>query len=145
MSLSILSEPSSAFLATSVGSLIGELYNIVTRGGPPIFIVGIVWARAPEALIIGWARRKGWRIIVISMIIATIYETFAFLIPDWLFYTYGIFGYGNPMAFNAGFFAALPDLFTLIDLIYIPIAIAIIKATKTRIGKLGVLLENSES
>ena len=138
MALSVLSGPWSAFLATAVGSFIGESYNIATRGGPPIFIAGIVWARAPETLIIGWARKKGWRTIAAAMAVATIYETIAFLIPDWLFYTYGVFGYGTPMALTAGFYAALPDLFTLIDLIYIPVAFAIIRATERRVGRLDV-------
>ena len=54
------------------------------------------------------------------MVLATVYETVAFLIPDWLFYTYGLFGYGNPGDLYTGFFAALPDLGTMVDLAFIP-------------------------
>jgi len=137
MALAILAGPSGGFWATAVGSFVGESYNIATRGGPPIFIAGIVWARAPEALIIAWARRKGWRTIAIAMILATVYETIAFLIPDWLFYTYGLFGYGSPVDVATGFSAALPDVFTLVDLIYVPIALVIIKGAGPAFKRLG--------
>ncbi len=137
MALSVLAGPWAALVATALGSFIGESYNIATRGGPPIFIAGIVWARAPEALIIGWARRKGWKILAVSMVIATVFETIAFLIPDWLFYTYGLFGYGSPVNAVTGFYTALPDTFTLIDLLYIPIAFAVIRGAGPAFRRLG--------
>jgi uncharacterized membrane protein len=137
MALSVLAGPWPALVATALGSFIGESYNIAARGGPPIFIAGIVWARAPEALIIGWARRKGWKILAISMVLATVFETVAFLVPDWLFYTYGLFGYGSPVSSVAGFYTALPDAFTLIDLLYIPIAFAVIRGAGPAFKRLG--------
>ncbi len=139
MALSVLAGPWPALLATALGSFAGESYNIATRGGPPIFIAGIVWARAPEALIIGWARRKGWKILGITMVLATVYETIAFLIPDWVFYTYGIFGYGSPVSVSTGFFTALPDVFTLVDLLYIPLAFGIIRGAGPAFRRLGLL------
>ncbi len=139
MALSVLAGPWPAFLAIALGSFAGESYNIATRGGPPIFIAGIVWARAPEALIIGWARRKGWKILGITMVLATVYETVAFLIPDWLFYTYGLFGYGSPVSAATGLFAASPDIFTLVDLLYIPLAFAIIRGSEPAFRRLGLL------
>lgn len=138
MALSVLAGPWPALLATALGSFAGESYNIATRGGPPIFVAGIVWARAPEALIIGWARRKGWKVLGITMVFATVYETFAFLIPDWVFYTYGFFGYGSPVSADTGFYAALPDVFTLVDLLYIPLAFAIIKGAEPAFRRLGL-------
>ncbi len=139
LALSILSGPWTAFSAIALGSFVGESYNIATRGGPPIFIAGIVWARAPEALIIAWARSRGWKTIGATMVVATIYETVAFLLPDWLFYTYGLFGYGSPVDLITGFYTALPDAFTLVDLAYIPIALGIIKAAEPTFKRLGFL------
>lgn len=137
MALSVLAGPWVSFASIAVGSFLGEAYNIAARGGPPIFIAGIVWARAPEALIIGWARKRGWKAIIVSMIAATIYETVAFFLPDWAFYSYGLFyGSGNT-GIIPGFYAALPDLFTLVDLAYIPIALALIKAARPAFTRLG--------
>ncbi len=127
MALGILSDSWVGFSATAIGSFIGEAYNVATRGGSPIFPLGIVWARAPEVLIIGWAKGKGTRMTVLAMVLATLYETVAFLIPDWLFYTFGLFGYGNPVDFAAGFSAAAPDVFTMVDIAFIPIAFAVIR------------------
>ena len=137
MALSVLVGPWPAFLATGLGSMIGEGYNITTRGGPPIFVLGILWARAPEALIIGYARRKDRTTLAVIMGIATVYETLAFLIPDWLFYTYGLFGYGSPTDLKTGFVTALSDLITIADVIYVPLAFAIIKAAAPAFRRLG--------
>jgi len=139
MALSVLAGPWPALVATAIGSFAGEGYNIAVRGGPPIYAVGIVWARAPEALIVGWARRKGWKILAVSMVLATVFETVAFLIPDWLFYTYGLFGYGSPVDVVTGFYTALPDVFTLVDLLYIPLAFAIIRGAGPAFKRLGFI------
>src|SRR5438046_798985 len=86
--LAALADRWDAFAATAIGGFVGELFNITTRGGSPIYPFGMVWARAPEVLIIAWAANKGKKTLAIAMAVATVYETFAFLISDWLFYTY---------------------------------------------------------
>lgn len=137
MALSVLAGPWPAFDAIAIGSFIGESFNIATRGGPPIYILGIVWARAPEGLIIGYFRKRGLLAITLAMIAATVFETLAFFFPDWAFYSYGIFyGTGNT-GLVPGFYAAFPDLFTMIDLVYVPIAIGLIKAGKKQFERLG--------
>jgi len=137
MALAVLAGPWPALLATAVGSFIGEGYNIATRGGPPIFVLGIVWARAPEALFIAWARRKDRVTLAVVMGLATVYETIAFLIPDWFFYSYGLFGYGAPTDVGTGFLAALPDILTIVDVVYIPLAFAIIRGAGPAFKRLG--------
>jgi riboflavin transporter FmnP len=139
LALSVLVDPWTAFSAIAIGSFLGETYGIATRGGPAIFIAGIVWARAPEALIISWARKKGLKSIVLAMVLATVYETVAFFVPDWLFYTYGLFGYGSPTDVVTGFYAASADFLTIVDLVYIPIAIAIIRYAGPTFKRLGFL------
>ncbi len=137
MALSVLAGPWPAFVAIALGSFVGEGVNVATRGGPPIFALGIVWARAPEALFIGWARKKDRTTLAVVMGLATAYETVAFLVPDWVFYTYGLFGYGSPVDISTGFLAALPDLFTIFDVVYVPVAFAIMKAASPAFKKLG--------
>jgi hypothetical protein len=138
LALSALSDRWTAFSATAIGGFIGETYNVAFRGGgSPIYPFGIVWARAPEALIVAWAAKKGTRWLVVAMVLATVFETVAFFVSDALFYTYGLFQYGSPESLNSGIVAASPDFFTMIDLVYIPIAIAIIYAARPAFRRLG--------
>jgi hypothetical protein len=137
MALSLLSDRWTAFSATSIGSFIGEAYNVAIRGGSPIFPLGIVWARGPEALIISKARNKGPKTMALYMALGTIYETLAFFFPDWAFYYYGLFQYGSPMSLWDSFITASYDFGTLIDLVYIPVALAIIKFAWPAFKRLG--------
>jgi len=135
--LSVLVDKWDAFSATAIGGFVGELFNITTRGGSPIYPFGMVWARAPEVLIIAWAANKGRRTLAFAMVIATVYETFAFLVSDWLFYTYGLFQYGNPTTLYSGLLSALPDLATFADVAFVPIAFAIIAGAGPTFRRLG--------
>jgi len=137
LAMSVVAGPWPALISVALGSFIGETYNVATRGGPPIFIAGIVWARAPEALIVGWARKKGWKMMGVAMVLATVYETAAFFFPDWAFYSYGIFYGSDYTGISPGFYAALPDLFTLVDLAYIPVAFALVRASEAAFKRLG--------
>lgn len=137
-SLAALADKWDAFAATAIGGFAGELFNISTKvGGSPIYPFGMIWARAPEVLIIAWAANKGRRTLTFAMVAATAYETFAFLVPDWLFYTFGLFGYGSPTDVYSGLVLALPDLATFADLAFIPIAFAIIAAAGPTFRRLG--------
>jgi uncharacterized membrane protein len=137
LALAALTGPWTAFSSIAIGSFIGESYNIATRGGPPIYIFGIVWARAPEAFIVGLGRNKGTKKLAAYMVVATIYETLAFFFPDWAFYYYGLFGYGNPASLNEAFLLAAYDFGTLIDLFYIPVALAIARISGPVFKRLG--------
>ncbi|MDG7016418.1 MAG: hypothetical protein JRM82_03480 [Nitrososphaerota archaeon] len=136
--LAVLTDKWSAFSATAIGSFLGEAYNVAYKvGGSPIYPFGMVWARAPEVLIIAWASRKGNKALALSMVLATVYETAAFFFPDWAFYTYGVFGYGSPTDIATGFYSALPDVFTLVDIVYVPLAFALIRAARPAFARLG--------
>ncbi|MDA4117503.1 MAG: hypothetical protein OK455_04080 [Thaumarchaeota archaeon] len=138
LALAALADKWDGFTATAVGGFVGELYNITTKpGGSPIYPFGMVWARAPEILIVAWAANKGRKTLALAMVAATVYETFAFLVPDWLFYTYGLFGYGSPTDLYSGLSLALSDLATLVDLAFIPIAFAIIAGARPTFRRLG--------
>ena len=136
-SLAVLADRWDAFAATAVGGFVGELFNVATRGGLPIYPFGMVWARAPEVLIVAWAAKRGNGALAVAMALATVYETVAFLVPDWLFYAYGLFGYGSPTDLYSAFVLAVPDLATLADLAFIPVAFAIIAAAGPTFRRLG--------
>jgi hypothetical protein len=136
-SLAVLANKWDAFAATAIGGFTGELFNITTNpGGSPIYPFGMIWARAPEVLIIALAVNKGRRALVVSMVLATVYETFAFLVPDWLFYKYALFGYSVASGQTA-LGLALADLGTLVDLAFIPVAFAIIAGAGPTFRRLG--------
>jgi hypothetical protein len=137
MALSLLVDTPVSFTATAVGSFIGESYGVAFKGFPPIYAPGIVWARAPETLIIGWARRRSRRAMVAAMVGATVFETLAFFFPDWAFYTYGLFGYGLPTDVVSGFYSASFDLLTMVDVVFIPVALGIVKAARPAFRRLG--------
>lgn len=137
MALSVLAGPWPSLAAISIGSFLGESLNVAYLGWPAIYAPGIVWARAPEALIIGWARTKGTKAMVASMVLATVFETVMFFFPDALFYTYGLFGYGSPVSLTKGFVAASGDILTLLDLAFIPLALVIIRAARPAFRRLG--------
>ncbi len=138
LALAALANKWDALAATAIGGFAGELFNIATKaGGSPIYPFGMVWARAPEVLIVAWAAKRGGRTLALAMAAATVYETFAFLVPDWLFYTYGLFGYGSPTDIYSGLALALPDLATLADLAFIPIAFAVIAAAGPTFRRIG--------
>ena len=137
LALAVLTDKWDAFVATAIGGFMGELFNIATKGGPPIYAFGMVWARAPEILIVAWAANRGRRTLALAMVAATVYETFAFLISDWIFYTYGLFGYGQPTTVYSGLVSALPDLGTMLDVLFIPIALGIVVAAAPTFRRLG--------
>jgi len=137
MALSVLAGPWIGFSATGIGSFVGEAFGIPLKGFPPIFAPGIVWARAPEALIIGWARKKSTKALVAAMVGATIFETLAFFFPDWFFYSYGVFYGSGSTGIWPGFSAASYDLLTMVDLVFIPVALVLIRAARPAFRRLG--------
>jgi hypothetical protein len=135
--LAVLAGPWIGFAATGIGSFVGEALGVAYKGFPPIYAPGIVWARAPEALIIGWARKKSRTTLIAAMVGATIFETLGFFFPDWAFFSYGVF-YGNgSTGLWPGLGAASIDLFTIADLVFIPVALVLIRAARPAFRRLG--------
>jgi hypothetical protein len=93
-------------------------------------------------IIVSWALRKGTKALVIAMVGATVFETMAFFLSDWAFYNYGLFGY----VCNSGSACANPwdayalasiDFLTILDIIFIPVALLIIRAAAPAFKRLG--------
>lgn len=123
--------------ATAIGSFIGEAINVTVKGGSPIYPLGMVWARGPEALIVGWARRRSRRTLAAAMVVATVFETLAFFFSDWLFYAYGLFQYGSPTSMTAAFGSASIDFLTMLDVVFIPVAFGVIAGARPAFRRLG--------
>ena len=131
-----------AFNAIAIGSFIGETLNGSPYGYPLIYSFGIVWARATEAFIIYWARNRGTKVLVAAMVVATLFETLAFFFSDWAFYAYGLFGYvcsNGSVCTNVwdAYGLASLDFLTMLDLIFIPLALVLILATRPAFKRLG--------
>lgn len=140
LALGYLTDKKTSFSATALGSFIGELVNITFYGGGSIiYPFGMIWARGPEAIIVGFSRGRRRRWIVVSMVLATVYETMAFYVSDGLFYAFGLFGYGSPSGLLPGFELASSDLLTMVDLIFIPISLAVIQVGKPYFARMGFL------
>jgi hypothetical protein len=137
LALSAMVDIPTSASAIAIGSFIGEAVNVSVKGGSPIYPLGIVWARVPEALIVGWARNRGTKTLAGAMVIATVFETLAFFFPDWLFYTYGFFQYGTPTTAASALGLAAFDFGTLADVAFIPVAFGIIKAARPAFRRLG--------
>ena len=137
LALAVLVDSATAFDATAIGSFVGEAINVGFRGGSPIYPFGIVWARAPEVFIVAWAKQRGTKTLVLAMVAATVFETTAFFLSDWAFYTFGLFQYGSPMDVTSAFWAASIDFATLLDLAFIPVALVLIRAARPAFGRLG--------
>ena len=135
LTISVLFPRRVSFWATAIGSALGEAINVLIFGSAPaafaaIYIPGMIWARAPEALIMNRFRRKSSAWLAFAMVIATVYETLAFFFPDWFFYSFTFF-YGAPTGMIAGLSLAAFDFGTLIDLMWIPVALLLISAIRS--------------
>jgi len=138
MALALMVDQWTAASAIGVGSFLGEAFNVAYKtGGSPIYPFGMIWARAPEALIIGWARTRSEKMMVLAMVGATIFETLAFFFPDWLFYNYALFQYAPQGGVWPSFVTAAGDFGTLADLAYIPVAILLVRAARPAFRRLG--------
>lgn len=142
LALAALTDKWTAFNAIAIGSFLGETLNGVIYGYPFIYSFGIVWARAPEAFIVYWARNKGTRVLVAAMVVATVFETLAFFFSDWAFYAYGVFGYvcnNGLVCTNVwdAYGAASLDLLTMLDVLFIPVALVIMRAARPSFRRLG--------
>jgi hypothetical protein len=137
LALSAMVDIPTAASAIGIGSFIGEAVNISVKGGSPIYPFGMLWARVPEAIIVGWARNKGTKTLAGAMVLATVFETLAFFFSDWLFYTYGLFQYGSPTSATVALSSASLDFFTMVDVAFIPVALGIIRAAGPAFKRLG--------
>jgi len=139
LALAVLFSRKVSFWSTAIGSAIGETINIFVFGGaPPIwaltFIPGIVLARAPEVLIVQRFRNKTRSLLAFGMVLATVYETVVFFLIDWPVYSFTAFYCVQPGCSSSGlvqgFWLASFDFATLIDIVWIPVALILVVAAQ---------------
>ncbi len=125
--LGVLLDPLMAGATIAAAMGIGVSYKMITLGFPPVFVVGAMLVRGIEAMLISYLvrMRKGenprtvsrWEIA--AMCVGCVWETVGFLSLDWVLFGPGL---------------ALIDLATLVDLIFVPVAIVVVAGVRSRLG-----------
>ena len=125
--LGVLMDPLLAGATVAAAMGIGVGYKMVTFGYPPVFVIGAMIVRGLEAVLISALVRWGkgnppktvsrWEIAV--MCIGCVWETVGFLSLDWFLFGPGL---------------AMLDVATLVDLIFVPISVAVVAAVRSRLG-----------
>jgi hypothetical protein len=139
MAIAVLFSRRVSFWSTAIGSVVGETINIFVFGEAAgvfalTFVPGILLARAPEALIIFRLRQGSLRLVILGMALGTVFETMVFFLIDWPVYSLTAFYCPStpcaPSGLVNGFWLAAFDFGTLIDLLWIPVALALIVAAR---------------
>jgi len=125
--LGVLVSPLLAETILATAMAIGVGYKMMVYGFPPVFVIGAMFVRGVEAALISYLVRikdpvetstvTKWEII--AMIVGAVWETVGFFFADW--YLFGL-------AF------AMTVLLTIVDAIFIPVAIGVITAVRSRLG-----------
>jgi uncharacterized membrane protein len=119
---SILLGPSAGLISSVIGSAIGYLGGttigtISGAGGLYYwYLFGIAFARGPMGFSVGLLRKKNE---IVAMVAGVVVETLLFFALD---------------IYLLGFWIALVDFGTLVDLVFIPIAFAILVAVRRILG-----------
>jgi hypothetical protein len=139
MAIAVLFSRKVSFWSIAIGSAVGEAVSIFVLGQVPAafaltFIPGIVLARAPESLIIYRFRDGTRRVLAFGMVLATIFETVVFFLIDWPVYSFTSFYCTDPtctsLGLFGGFLAAAPDFATMIDVVWVPVALILAVAAR---------------
>jgi len=124
--LGVLMNPLDALIIIAVAQGIGTTIKALSFGWPLVFIPGAMVVRGVEALIIGLIVRKFEKIKtlsvtkteVVAMIIGVIWETVGFTVAD-------VILFGPAMA--------AITLLTIVDAVFIPIALSLVAAIRRSI------------
>jgi len=131
-SLGILVDPVTAALIVATAMAFGTGYKIVSFGFPPVFILGAMLVRGLEAGLISFIVRlrgpSGTKTItgyeVFAMVVGAVFETLGFFVLDWYLFGWGV---------------ALTVLPTIVDAVFIPVAVGVVSATRSRLGVIRLL------
>ncbi|MCW4048718.1 MAG: hypothetical protein NWE89_03175 [Candidatus Bathyarchaeota archaeon] len=125
--LGVMVDPVMAMLIVAVAMMLGTGYKVMTYGFPVVFVFGAMIVRGLEAGFISFLVRlrepkdtssvTRWEIIV--MVLGAVFETVAFFVFDWYLFGWGV---------------ALTVLATIVDAVFIPVAIGVIVAIRSRLG-----------
>ena len=125
--LGVLMDPLLSGLTVAAAMGIGVGYKMVTLGFPPVFVVGAMFVRGVEAILISllvrWRKSPEAKPItwweIAAMSIGCVWETIGFLAID-----VAIFGPAMAMI----------DIATIVDLVFVPLAVGFVVAIRTRLS-----------
>ncbi len=125
--IGVLVDPVTAVVIVALAMILGTGYKVMTFGFPIVFVFGAMLVRGLEAGLISFLvrMRRGKETSTVSlweiaaMVFGVIFETVGFFVLDWYLFGWGV---------------ALTDIMTIVDAIFIPIAIGVIAATRRRLG-----------
>jgi hypothetical protein len=130
--LGVTVNPVMAAIIVATAMMLGTGYKVMTFGFPIVFVPGAMLVRGLETLIISYIVRMKppvktrtvsiWEIL--AMIIGVVFETFGFFVLDWYLFGWGI---------------ALTVLPTIVDAVFIPLAVGVIAAIRSRLGVIRLI------
>lgn len=124
--LGVLVDPVTATVIVALSMMLGTGYKVMTFGFPIVFVFGAMLVRGLEAGLISVIVRmrkeetstiSKWEIA--AMVIGVVFETVSFFVMDWYLFGWGI---------------AITVLPTIVDAVFIPVAIGVIAAVRKRLG-----------
>ena len=124
--LGVLVDPVTAMVIVALAMMLGTGYKVMTFGFPIVFVFGVMLVRGLEAGLISALvriRKKETGTISIweiaAMVIGVVFETVGFFVLDWYLFGWGV---------------ALTVLPTIVDVVFIPVAVGVIAAARKRLG-----------
>lgn len=125
--LGVLVDPSTAAVIVATAMMLGTGYKVMTFGFPIVFVAGAMLVRGLEAALISVIVRirppaetktvTTWEML--AMVVGVVFETVGFFVLDWCLFGWAI---------------ALTVLPTIVDAVFIPVAIGVIAAVRGRLG-----------
>ncbi len=124
--LGVLVDPVTATVIVALAMMLGTGYKVMTFGFPIVFVFGAMLVRGLEAGLISVLVRmrkeetstiSRWEIA--AMGIGVVFETVGFFALDWYLFGWGV---------------ALTVLPTIVDAVFIPVAVGVVAAVRKRLG-----------
>ncbi|MCK4703039.1 hypothetical protein KAT55_06760 [Candidatus Bathyarchaeota archaeon] len=125
--LGVTVDPVTAAVIVATAMMLGTGYKVMTFGFPIVFVPGAMLVRGLEAALISVIVRMKppaetktvttWEIL--AMVVGVVFETLGFFVLDWYLFGWAI---------------ALTVLPTIVDAVFIPVAIGVIAAVRGRLG-----------
>ena len=116
-----------AGLIVATAMMLGTGYKVMTFGFPVVFVFGAMLVRGLEAAVISFIVRMRepaqtgsvtrWE--VLAMAVGVVFETVGFFVLDWYLF---------------GWAVALTVLPTIVDAVFIPVAVGVVAAVRRRLG-----------
>lgn len=130
--LGVTVNPIMAAIIIATSMMLGTGYKVMTFGFPIVFVPGAMLVRGLEALVISKIFRMKpsvktstvtmWEIC--ALVIGVVFETLGFFVLEWYLFGWGI---------------ALTVLPTIVDVVFIPLAIGVIAAIRNRLGVIRLI------